>query len=46
MEHDKVDVNLSPITHPAALPPITLMNWLVVVEERRAEFYTVNGAQP
>jgi hypothetical protein len=41
--HDKVEVNLAPITHPAALPPVTMMNWLVVVEERRREFYTVNS---
>jgi len=46
MDHDKVEVNLSPITHPAALPPITMMNWLVVVEERRSEFYSVSGTQP
>lgn len=50
VEHDKVEVNLSPITHPAALPPITMMNWLVVVEERRKEFYsatdTVTTEQP
>ncbi|MEP4078711.1 hypothetical protein [Haloferula sp.] len=43
VEHDKVEVNLAPITHPAALPPITMMNWLVVVEERRREFYTVSS---
>lgn len=36
---DRLEVNLSPISHPAALPPITMMNWLVVVEERRREFY-------
>jgi hypothetical protein len=41
--HDKVEVNLAPITHPAALPPVTMMNWLVVVEERRAEFYTATS---
>ena len=41
--HDKVEVNLAPITHPAALPPVTLMNWLVVVEERRREFYSENS---
>lgn len=35
----KLEVNLSPISHPAALPPVTMMNWLVVVEERRREFY-------
>jgi hypothetical protein len=32
-------VNLKPIKHPAELPPITMMNWLVVLEERRKEFY-------
>ena len=26
------------ITHPAELPPITMMNWLVLIEERRGEF--------
>lgn len=37
--HDKVEVNLAPISHPAALPPITMLNWLVVIEERRKEFH-------
>jgi hypothetical protein len=37
-----IDVNLRPITHPAELPPITMMNWLVMVEERRKAFYTAN----
>jgi len=37
-----IDVNLRPITHPAELPPITMMNWLVMVEERRKMFYTAN----
>ena len=32
-------VNLRPIAHPTELPPITMMNWLVVLEERRKEFY-------
>lgn len=32
-------VNLRPIAHPSELPPITMMNWLVVLEERRKEFY-------
>jgi hypothetical protein len=32
-------VNLKPISHPAALPPINMMNWLVVIEERRRELY-------
>lgn len=35
---DKIRVNLRPIQHPADLPPITMMNWLVVLEERRKEF--------
>ena len=38
MTPGQITVNLSPITHPAQLPPITMMNWLVVLEERRAEF--------
>ena len=46
IDHDKVEINLSPITHPAALPPISMMNWLVVVEERRQEFYSVTQTQP
>lgn len=36
---DRITVNLKPIKHPAELPPITMMNWLVVLEERRKEFY-------
>jgi hypothetical protein len=35
MAADKISVNLKPITHPAALPPITMMNWLMVLEEKR-----------
>lgn len=35
---DKITVNLRPITHPAELPPVTMMNWLVVLEQRRPEF--------
>ncbi len=38
MTADNIRVNLLPITHPHALPPITMMNWLVVLEERRREF--------
>lgn len=38
-----IDVNLRPITHPAELPPVTMMNWLVMVEERRKQFYSANG---
>ena len=39
MSSDNIRVNLSPITHPAVLPPITMMNWLIVLEEKRKEFY-------
>lgn len=39
MAADKITVNLRPITHPAALPPVTMMNWLIVLEERRQEFW-------
>lgn len=42
MAHDRVTVNLSPIAHPAALPPVTMMNWLVVVKERRRGFHAAN----
>ncbi len=38
MDPSQITVNLSPITHPAQLPPITMMNWLIVLEERRNEF--------
>ena len=36
---DRITVNLRPIVHPADLPPITMMNWLVLLEERRKEYY-------
>jgi hypothetical protein len=32
---DKMSVNLKPVTHPGALPPINAMNWLMVLEEKR-----------
>jgi hypothetical protein len=32
-------MNLRPLIDPADLPPITMMNWLVVIEERRKEFW-------
>lgn len=32
---DKITVNLRPITHPAELPPVTMMNWLILLEELR-----------
>ncbi len=35
---DRITVNLRPIPHPAELPPITMMNWLVVLQEVRNEF--------
>lgn len=34
----KLKINLKPSHHPALLPPVTMMNWLVTVEEKRAEF--------
>ena len=34
-----IKINLSPILHPAELPPITMMNWLILIEEKRKEFY-------
>lgn len=37
MEASNITVNLRPITHPAELPPVTMMNWLVVLEERRKD---------
>ncbi|MES2476533.1 MAG: hypothetical protein V4640_12190 [Verrucomicrobiota bacterium] len=36
---DRIEVNLSQLRHPAELPPITMMNWLVLLEERRSEYY-------
>ena len=39
LSSSQIRVNLSPMLHPADLPPITMMNWLVVLEERRSEFY-------
>jgi len=36
---NRITVNLSPLRHPAELPPVTMMNWLVVLEERRSEYY-------
>ena len=39
--YDQIEANLSPIAHPAALPPITVMNWLVVIQERQPALYEV-----
>jgi hypothetical protein len=36
---NRITANLNSITHPADLPPITMMNWLLVLEERRKEYY-------
>lgn len=36
---DRINANLKPIRHPAELPPINMMNWLIVIEERRREYY-------
>jgi hypothetical protein len=33
----ELQVNLRAINHPAALPPVTMMNWLVLIEEMRRE---------
>ena len=35
---NRITANLRPIVHPAELPPITMMNWLVVLGERRKEY--------
>lgn len=35
---NRITVNLKPIAHPAELPPITMMNWLVTIEEVRREY--------
>ena len=34
----RISVNLSQIRHPAEMPPIVMMNWLVLLAERRREF--------
>jgi len=36
---NRITVNLRPIPHPEELPPITMMNWLILLEERRKEYY-------
>jgi len=42
MASGRIHVNLRPITHPAELPPISMMNWLVLLEERKREFFSSN----
>lgn len=39
---NRVQANLRPITHPSELPPVSMMNWLVLLEERKAEFNSGN----
>lgn len=34
---NRIKINLSTISHPDELPPIYMMNWLVLVEEKRRE---------
>jgi hypothetical protein len=38
MAASNVSMNLSTISHPAELPPITMKNWLVVIEEMGREY--------
>jgi hypothetical protein len=42
MPPSNIHANLRPITHPADLPPISMMNWLVLLEERKSEYYAAN----
>jgi hypothetical protein len=35
---NNITMNLSAISHPAELPPITMKNWLVVIEEMSREY--------
>ncbi len=37
-DSDRITVNLAPLSHPADLPPITMTNWLITLEEVRSEF--------
>lgn len=37
-----ISASLKPITHPAALPPITMMNWMVVIREIHPDFSPSN----
>lgn len=39
MPANRIYANLRPIIHPADLPPITMMNWLVLLEERKTNYY-------
>lgn len=37
IDPEQIRINLRAIDHPAALPPVTMMNWLVLIEEMRPE---------
>lgn len=39
MTANQITINLSKINHPAEIPPIIMMNWLIVIEEKLREFY-------
>ncbi len=38
MTSNRIRINLSPISHPVELPPVVMMNWLILLEEKRREF--------
>jgi hypothetical protein len=38
MAASSISMNLSTISHPAELPPITMKNWLIVIEEIGREY--------
>ena len=38
MTSNRIRINLSPISHPVELPPVVMMNWLILLEEKRKEF--------
>jgi hypothetical protein len=39
MPSSRIRANLHQFTHPADLPPICMMNWLVLLEERKSSYY-------
>lgn len=41
---DNISADLKPIRHPGALPPINMMNWMVVVREIHPEYDPVETA--
>mgnify|MGYP000707643806 FL=1 len=38
---DNISADLKPIRHPAALPPINMMNWMVVIREIHPEYVPI-----